>query len=88
MDTMIFQNMFFKHDWVSRYSLSNSSRRTCIFPSDFFFTKDLQLFKNTSILICTYTGPVNWAFVSSLLILIDAFHLCLIDQKAHFHIHI
>ena len=52
-----------------------------------FFTKDLQLFKNTSILICTYTGPVNWAFVSSLLILIDAFHLCLIDQKAHFHIH-
>ena len=43
--------------------------------------------RDTSILICTYTGPVNWAFVSSLLILIDAFHLCLIDQKAHFHIH-
>ena len=59
----------------------------CVYFQGILFTKDLQLFKKY-IFKNKYTGPVNWAVDSSILILIDAFYLSLINQKSHFHIHI
>ena len=83
MDKKIFQICFIYN--IKPMDIFYKTRTgECVYFQAIFFTKNLQLIKNTFILKHIL---VNWAVVSSILILLVAFRLCLIIQKVHFHIY-